>query len=91
MKEYYFIEGHKAKTDFGEEDTLILDDTHAYASEEKAVAKAKEYFDARQELGLIVIYRGLKMGDKYGVKYIFRNQDGMLEEVDNWWSDLSCC
>jgi len=70
---------------------LILDDSQAYASEEKAVAQAKEYFAADQDLSLIVIYRGLKLGDKYGIKYIFRNQDGMLEEVDNWWSDLSSC
>jgi hypothetical protein len=91
MREYFFLEGHKAKTDYGTEDTLILDDTHAYATEEKAVGKAKEYFDKNQELSLIVIYRGTKLGDKYGIKYIFRNQDGMLEEVDNWWGDQSCC
>jgi len=91
MKEYFYLEGHRSKSDYGEEDTLILDDSQAYASEEKAVAQAKEYFAADQDLSLIVIYRGLKLGDKYGIKYIFRNQDGMLEEVDNWWSDLSSC
>jgi hypothetical protein len=32
----------------------------------------------------------VKLGDKYGHKYLFRNHDGILEEVDNWWSDHSC-
>lgn len=91
MKEYFYLEGHRSKNDHSDEDTLILDDTHAYASEEKAVAKAKEYFAADKELSLVVIYRGLKLGDKYGIKYIFRNQDGMLEEVDSWWGDQSSC
>ena len=31
MKEYFYIEGHKAKSDYGDEDTLILDDKRAYA------------------------------------------------------------
>jgi hypothetical protein len=91
MKEYFYIEGHKSKTDYGVEETLILDDSRAYASEETALSKAKEYFEKKDELGLIVIYKGVKLGDRYGSKYIFRNQEGMLEEVDNWWSDHSCC
>ena len=91
MKEYFYIEGHKTKSDYEDEKTLILDDSRAYASEETALAKAREYFDKNDELTLIVIYKGLKLGDRYGHKYLFRNQDGMLEEVDNWWSDHSCC
>lgn len=91
MKEYYYLEGHKSKTDYGVEDTMILDDQHAYVSEEKALAKANEYFDKTEELSLVVIYKGVKRGDRYGTKYIFRTQDGQLEEVDHWWSDQTCC
>ncbi len=91
MKEYFFIEGHKNKTDYGVEDTLILDDHHAYDSEEKVMAKAQENFEKTEELSLVVIYKGVKRGDKYATKYIFRNQDGQLDEVDHWWSDQTCC
>ncbi|MGB2908317.1 MAG: hypothetical protein WBB73_14535 [Candidatus Aminicenantaceae bacterium] len=90
MKEYFYIEGHKSKTDYSDEETLMLEDSHAYASEERALTKAKEYFDEKNELTLVVIYKAVKLGDKYGHKYLFRNQDGILEEVDNWWSDHSC-
>ena len=91
MKEYFYVEGHKSKTDYGVEETMILEDSRAYASEEKALAKAREYFEEKDDLTLVVIYKGVKLGDKHGHKYLFRNQDGMLEEVDNWWSDHSCC
>ena len=91
MKEYFYIEGHKSKTDYGVEDTLILEDKHAYASEEKALAKSREYFEQKKELGLVVIYKGVKLGDRYAIKFLFRNQDGMLEEVDSWWGDQTSC
>ena len=91
MKAYFYIEGHKSKTDYDAEETLVLDDKHAYASEEKATAKAREYFDQNDEISLVVIYKGLKLGDRIGFKYLFRNQDGQVEEVDNWWSDQTCC
>lgn len=91
MKEYFYIEGHKAKSDYGDEDTLILDDKRAYASEETVTTKAREYFDQNEDISLVVIYKGFKLGDRVGFKYLFRNKDGQLEEVDNWWSDHTCC
>lgn len=91
MKEYFYIEGHKSKSDYGEEDTLILNDERAYASEETATNKARGYFDTNQDISLVVIYKGYKLGDRVGFKYLFRNKDGQLEEVDNWWSDHTCC
>jgi hypothetical protein len=91
MKQYFYIEGHKSKSDYGEESTLILDDKRAYASEETATAKAREYFDQNEDISLVVISTGLKLGNRVGFKYLFRNKDGQLEEVDNWWSDGTCC
>jgi hypothetical protein len=89
MKQYYYLEGHRAKTDYSPEDTLVLEDKRAYATEETALKKAREHFEKDKELGLMVIYKGVKGGDRYGKRFIFRNQNGLLEEVDNWWSDTA--
>jgi hypothetical protein len=91
MKTKYFIEGHKAKTDYSYEDTLILDDENSYASEEDAINKAKEYFEKDENLQLIVIYKGLKMSPKHGTKFLFKDKEGNLEIVDSWWKQDSCC
>ncbi len=89
MKKYYYLEGHKAKTDYSPEETLLFEDSRAYASEETALAKARGSFENKEELGLVVIYKGIKGGDRYACRYIFRNQNGQIEEVDNWWSDTA--
>jgi len=87
MKQYYFLEGYRAKSSSEVEDTLILDDKHAYTTEEKALEKAKDYLEDNPELNLVIINKGYKLGDKYAVKYLFRNQDGQVDEVTSWWGD----
>ncbi len=87
MKQYYFLEGHKAKTDYSQEDTLVFEDSRAYATVETALAKARGSFEDKEELGLVVIFKGIKGGDRYATRFIFRDKSGKLEEVDNWWSD----
>jgi len=89
MKKYYYLEGHRAKTDYSPEETLVFEDSRAYASEETAQTKARDYFEKKKELGLVVIYKGIKGGDRYATRFIFRNQNGLLEEIDNWWSDTA--
>ena len=85
MKENYFIEGHKSKTSYEHEETLILDDKKTYTSEEKATAKAKEYFEKDQTLGLIVIYKKIGLSEKASIKFIHLDMDGALEEINAWW------
>ena len=87
MKQYYFLEGHKAKTDYSQEETMVFEDSRAYASEETALTRAKDYFEKKEDVSLVVIYKGVKGGDRYATRFIFRNQSGKLEEVDNWWSN----
>ena len=85
MKEYFFIEGFKAKTGYEYEDTLSLVDEKAYPTEEKAAEKAKQYLEKDSDLSLIIIYKGLKLAPKEGVRYIHRNEDNQTEEIFNWW------
>ncbi len=86
MKAFFFIEGYKAKKKMDYEETLAFKDGQAYLSEEKATSKAREYFKNEEELSLIIIYKGLKLGEKTGIKYLHRNQDGELDELVSWWS-----
>lgn len=85
MNENYYIQGHKAKTDYGHEDTLILDDDKAYGSLVDAVQRSREYFAGNPELSLVVIFKGKDIGGQDGVKFIHRGDDGQLEEIDHWW------
>lgn len=91
MKVKYYINGHKSKTDYSYEDTLILEDKKAYASEEDALKKAKEYFKKDGNIQLIVIYKGLEMGPKQGTKFLFKDKDGNIEIIDSWWQQDTYC
>ncbi len=81
----YFIEGHKSKTDYFYEDTLILDDKKTYSSEKEAKKRVLEYFEKDKDLDLIVISKGLELGPKQGIKFFFRDKEGKFEEIDYWW------
>jgi hypothetical protein len=85
MKEYFFIEGYKAKTNYDYEDTLKLVDKKAYSSEEAATAKAREYLEKDKDLSLMIIYKALKIGPRAGIKYIHRDEGQHLEEIVSWW------
>lgn len=91
MKEKFFIEGHRSKTSYEHEETLILDDKKAYASEKDASAKAKEYFEKDENIGLILIYKKTGLGEKTGIKFIHRDMEGALEEIDSWWEPIKSC
>lgn len=81
----YFIEGHKAKTALSHEETVIIKDEKAYSSLEEAIKKAKDYFEKEKELALAVVYRETEDGDREGVNFIHKDQEGNLEEVAHWW------
>ncbi|MBN1273647.1 MAG: hypothetical protein JXB26_15375 [Candidatus Aminicenantes bacterium] len=81
----YFIEGHKAKTDLVHEETMIIKDEKAYSSLQEALKKAREYFEEEKDLALAVIYEENPVGEREGVKFIHRDQEGNLEEVAHWW------
>ncbi len=81
----YFIEGYKNKTDYPDEDTLILDDKKSYSSEKEAKEKVLEYFEKDKNLNLIVINKGLELGPKQGTRFFFRDKAGKFEEIDYWW------
>jgi hypothetical protein len=92
MKEGYLIEGHRSKSGFELEDTLILDDQHLYPNEKDASVKAREYFEKDGNLDLVVIYRSGEPGGKVGVRFLFRDKEGHLGEVDSWWnSNFNAC
>ena len=76
----FYIEGHRSKSDWEDESTLILQDDKGYSSLEEATVKAKEYFEKQTELQLAVIYQKDEEGTKEGTKMIFRGDEGELEE-----------
>jgi hypothetical protein len=81
----FFIEGHKSKQSFEDENTLVLESDEGFSTVEEAADKAKEYFDKEKDLGLIVIYTLDAEGSKEGVRFIFKNDEGQLEESDLYW------
>jgi hypothetical protein len=80
MKGKFYIEGHKSKSGWEDETTLILQDDKGYSTLEEATSKAKEHFEKEKDLHLAVIYRENNMGTKEGAKMIFRDDEGALEE-----------
>jgi hypothetical protein len=80
MREKFYIEGHKPKTSLEDENTLIIGQDEGYQTLEEATRKAREYFENKKELGLTVIYREDPFGVKKGIKLIFKNNEGELEE-----------
>ena len=85
MSGKFYIEGHKSKENWEDENTLIVEGGEGYSSLEEATEKAREYFDHQKELGLMVIYQKDSEGSKEGVKFIFKNDEGSLEESDLFW------
>jgi len=85
MSGKFYIEGHKSKENWEDENTLIVEGSEGFNSLEEATTKAKEYFDKQKELGLMVIYKKGSEGSKEGVKFIFKNDEGSLEESDLFW------
>jgi len=85
MSGKFFIEGHKPKQSLEDENTLLIESEEAYPTVEEATAKAREYFDREQDLGLMVVYTMDAEGTKEGVKFIFKNDEGQLEETDLYW------
>ncbi|MFZ2054147.1 MAG: hypothetical protein WAU81_08105 [Candidatus Aminicenantales bacterium] len=80
MKGKFYIEGHKSKTGWEDESTLLFEGDTEYDTLEEATAKAKEYFEKEKDLHLVVIYQQDKLGVKEGARMIFRNDEGHLEE-----------
>jgi hypothetical protein len=85
MTNKFFIEGHKSKQSFEDENTLVLESDEGFATVEEATEKAREYFDKEKDLGLMVIYTLDDEGTKEGVRFIFKNEEGQLEESDLYW------
>ncbi|MFO7867108.1 MAG: hypothetical protein R6V02_09905 [Candidatus Aminicenantes bacterium] len=87
MKNKFFIEGHKSKSNYDQEDTLVLNDKQFYSSEEEATQKAKESMTSNPDLGLVVIYKqGQEKDDREGIKFLYRTKENELEEVRSWWN-----
>jgi hypothetical protein len=80
MKGPFYIEGHKSKTDWEDENTRLFEGDTEYVTLEEATAKAKEYFEKRADLHLVVIYKQDALGVREGARMIFRNDEGQLEE-----------
>jgi Ser-tRNA(Ala) deacylase AlaX len=84
MSEKYFIEGHKSKTKLEDEDTLVFDG-ESCETLEKATAKAKEYLEKGKDVSLTVIYKENLDGMREGVKFIYKGEEGELEESSLFW------
>jgi hypothetical protein len=80
LKGKFYLEGHKSKANWEDEDTLVVQAEKGFDTLEEATARAKEYFESEKELGLAVIYQQDAEGAKEGIKLIFRNDEGQLEE-----------
>jgi hypothetical protein len=90
MSATYSVEGHKSKTAMDDEQTELFLLADVSPSLEGAVAKAKECFSQDSRLGLAVIYKENPSGGRQGLKFIFRNSEGKLEEADLYWGDWVC-
>ena len=90
MSDSYFIEGHKSKTRLEDEETLVIN-RQGYASLEEATAKAKELFAQDQNLGLAVIYKRESDGSAAGVKFIYKDEEGTLEDLPLFWGSGERC
>ena len=76
----YFVEGHRSKADWEDESTVIVPADKGYDSLDEATAKARECFAEEKEMGLAVIFQQDAEGVKEGLKFIFKNAEGELEE-----------
>ncbi|MEW5901735.1 MAG: hypothetical protein AB1715_09765 [Acidobacteriota bacterium] len=76
----FYIEGHKSKENWEDENTMVFQTEAGLTTLEEATARAKDYFEKEKDLGLTVIYQQDDDGTKEGIKIIFRNDEGELEE-----------
>ncbi|MBN2199691.1 MAG: hypothetical protein JW747_07585 [Candidatus Aminicenantes bacterium] len=90
MSTQYYIEGFRSKTTVEEEGTRIFEFRQEFPSVEEASAKAREFFAKEEKLGLAVISKYSPSGDHEGVKFIFKSQEGQIEEGDLYWGDWYC-
>jgi hypothetical protein len=80
LKGKFYVEGHRSKSDWEDESTVIVPAETGYDTLEEATAKAREHFDTQKEMGLAVIFQQDAEGTKEGLRFIFRNDEGELEE-----------
>jgi len=84
MSKKYFIEGHKSKMNLEDENTLVFDG-EGFETVEKASAKAKEYLEKEKDVNLTVIYKEDADGTREGIKFIYKGQEGEIEESELFW------
>lgn len=85
MSRRFYIEGHKSKENWEDENTIIVESNEGFKTVDEATTRAREYFDKEEELGLMVIFKRGSEGSKEGVKFIFKNDEGNLEESLLYW------
>jgi len=90
MSRKYFLEGHRPKTQLDDENTMIFDG-EGFTTVEEATARAKELFEQKTELGLAVIYQEEPDGTRHGLKFIYRDDEGKLEESSLYWGAGDVC
>jgi len=90
MSVMYSVEGHKPRTAMDDEQTELFLLADVSPSLEGAMAKARECFSQDSRLGLAVIYKENPSGDRQGLKFIFRDSEGKLEEADLYWGNWEC-
>jgi hypothetical protein len=89
MKDTFFIEGHKSKSDFEDENTLILKDSNPYSSEKEATEKAKENMKSNPDIDLVVVFKKSpdnEEDEREGIKFLFRTKENEIQEVQSWWN-----
>lgn len=84
MEDKYFIEGHRPKNEYADFETLIIEPNEPFHSFEKAVEEARNLFGNQENLGLAVILKEGKSGDRDLVKFLFRNDEGGIDEYPFW-------
>lgn len=84
MEEKYFIEGHRPKAEYSDFDTKIIEPTEAIPTLEKAVSGARALFEQKEDLGLAVILKEGPSGDLELIKFLFRDDEGGVEEYPFW-------
>ena len=84
MEEKYFIEGHRPKAEYSDFDTMIIKPTEALPTLEKAISDARALFTQKEDLGLAVILKEGRSGDRELVKFLFRDDEGGVDEYPFW-------
>ncbi|MBM3296439.1 MAG: hypothetical protein FJY83_02450 [Candidatus Aminicenantes bacterium] len=90
MSTQYFFEGFKSKTTLDEEETRVLEHLQELPDLDAATDKARDLLEKDTSLGLTVISKHSPTGDHQGLKFIFRDKEGKLEEGDLYWGDWLC-